>query len=348
MPKQSLTSNNLSFRCARNTMLAEIFILENNLPEAYECVNRSIEIANKADNKFHLALAYETLSKCHEAAGELELALETHKQYAALKLNTISVNHSLRIKSIKYQKEIRRINLEKEKTKIRNVELEAMNEELKDFAHIISHDLKEPIRAIQFHVSAVNQKPTSSVDENQDSLKEIALITKRMNSLVSDILNYATIGASEEEASSFDGQKVFEEVLSNLASPIQQSQAIVKSLNLPTLNGSPTHFAQLLQNLISNSLKFRQVGVPPKILVQGQQNENNHIFRVSDNGIGISTEEAESVFKVFKRLNHPDDFSGSGIGLATCSRIVERFGGRIWVDTAYKDGASMVFTIPKA
>jgi len=226
--------------------------------------------------------------------------------------------------------------------------LAVANRDLERFAFVASHDLQEPLRMITTYAQLLVKNYPGQID--QDATTFVGTIvdgTRRMRELLGDLLAYSEIGARlEEPPEAVDLNQVIESVRQNLKVSIEESRAIVVSDRLPTVSGHQSHFIQLFQNLIGNALKYRGDD-PPRIRVTVQEADSHLRFAVSDNGIGIAPEDREKIFEVFRRL-HGKDVAGTGIGLAICLRVVERYAGRIWVESQVGQGAMFVFTLPKA
>jgi PAS domain S-box-containing protein len=235
-----------------------------------------------------------------------------------------------------------RLNAELQRS---NENLARSNQDLERFAFVASHDLQEPLRMITVYSQLlVRTYPTD--DGNAAAfVNNIVSGTKRMRDLLADLLAYAEIGAGlEQPLESVDLKAVLENVELNLKVAIETSGATIVSGKLPVLRAYGSHFVSLLQNLISNAIKYRSDS-PPHIQIIAEEIDGLLRFSVKDNGIGIAKEYHEKIFVAFKRL-HGNNIPGTGIGLAICQRVVERYGGRIWVDSDSDRGAIFSFTIP--
>jgi chemotaxis family two-component system sensor kinase Cph1 len=169
--------------------------------------------------------------------------------------------------------------------------------------------------------------------------------TRHMRDLLADLLSYTEIGAENDEASeTIDLNKIFEKTTQNLRRAIEENGAVVTSGNLPTVHAPGARFIQLFQNLIGNAIKYHSQS-PPVVRVSAEQRKYEWLFAVTDNGIGIEPQYHRTIFGVFKRL-HGKAIPGTGIGLAICQRVVERYGGRIWVESQVGHGATFYFTVP--
>ena len=220
------------------------------------------------------------------------------------------------------------------------------NQDLESFAYSASHDLQEPLRMI----TSYSQMLVKGYKDNLDGEAEmfVGFITdgtRRMRALLADLLSYTAVDArATDDTETIDLNLIFEEVCKNSKVSINETGAAVSSDPLPIIRGNRTHFVQLFQNLISNAIKYRSKS-PPSIHVSAEQQNGSWRFAVTDNGIGIALAHHEKIFGVFKRL-HSSSIPGTGIGLAICQRVVERYKGRIWVESELDQGATFVFTLP--
>lgn len=228
-----------------------------------------------------------------------------------------------------------------------NQELERSNDELRQFAYIASHDLQEPLRMVTNFGQLLQRNLPSDVDE--DTAEWLGFVVEggtRMQSLVSDLLEYSEIGYQARPFEAVELKRVVELVLENLRSSVDDTNAEITHDELPTVIGDKPQLVQILQNLISNAIKFHDTA-QPKIHISAESKDNEWILAVRDQGIGISPEYYERIFEFFRRLHDRDRFPGTGIGLAICKRVVERHGGRIWVESAPNVGSTFFFTLPR-
>ena len=230
-----------------------------------------------------------------------------------------------------------------------NQELQRANADLEQFAFAAAHDLQEPLRMVTSYAQLLERAVKNSLEKRtQDYLDYIVGGSKRMSLLLQDLLAYTeTSRDSEIPAGSVDLNRVLMQVLRNLENAISDSSAVITSEDLPEVVGREAHFLQLLQNLIGNAIKYSKPNEVPRISVSVQPNGEDWLFKVSDNGVGIEPAYHKQVFGVFKRL-HGSEIPGTGIGLAICQRVVERAGGRIWVESELSAGSAFCFTIPRA
>jgi signal transduction histidine kinase len=229
-----------------------------------------------------------------------------------------------------------------------NEELQQANEELRQFAYITSHDLKEPLRMIGSFTQIIhNQFKAKMDDNNKIYFQYINEGVTRMNSLLDALLQYATIGKAEIERESVKLDNVVQLACQNLHVKIQETEAHVEADKLPTLLSVSSLLIQLFQNLIGNAIKFRREAFAPVVLISAELQGDEYLIRVQDNGIGIQPEHRDRIFVIFQRLHTRQKYEGTGIGLAICYKIVQRLGGRIWVESEDGFGSTFCFTLPK-
>jgi light-regulated signal transduction histidine kinase (bacteriophytochrome) len=244
----------------------------------------------------------------------------------------------------------KQINVELERrVALRTEELQRSNEDLQQFAYVASHDMKEPMRTISSYATLLQRRYEGKLGEDADTyLGFIVDGVRRMNLLITDLLEYSRAGESkDEQALEVDPEIVLSGVLQNLKTTIADAKARITYDRLPAIRYDPVRLSQLLQNLIGNAIKYRVPGRAPIIHVSAVLTEDDTVFSVRDNGPGIAAEYRETIFGIFKRL-HGKEVEGTGIGLAMCRKIVERHGGRIWVESEPGNGSTFRFTVPHA
>lgn len=230
--------------------------------------------------------------------------------------------------------------------KIYASKLEAKNKELEQFAYIASHDLQEPLRTVTSFTEMLAQEYEDKFDEQGKQMMDyITQAGARMRQLIKGLLDYSRLGHNSKQRD-VDCNQIVESVREDLAKALDESSATLKVKKLPTVQGYEIELRLLFQNLISNALKFRQPGLPPKVEVGARKNKDHWEFSVKDNGIGIANAYKEKVFLIFQRLNTREEYDGTGIGLANCRKIVDLHDGMIWVDSEAGKGSTFFFTIP--
>jgi len=226
-----------------------------------------------------------------------------------------------------------------------NVELKRSNEELEHFAYIASHDLQEPLRMVASYTQLLARRYRGQLDADADEFIRYAVDgATRMKRLLQDLLEYSRVGSRRKPLKPTACEVVLERVLRNLGHALRDSQGEVTHTPLPTVLGDEVQLEQLFQNLIANGIKFRRAAVP-RVHVSAEPCEEGFRFSVKDNGIGIAAEDTKRLFALFRRLHTAAEYPGTGIGLAVCKKIVERHGGRIWVESCVGEGAIFHFTL---
>lgn len=221
------------------------------------------------------------------------------------------------------------------------------NQELEQFAYIASHDLQEPLRAITSYTQLLAQRYEGQIDEKADKyIHYIVDGATYMQQLIQDLLTYSRVGRGELTLEQIDLNQVLRQVQRNLQVAIAEANATVGYAPLPTILADKNHLVHLFQNLVGNSIKYRG-DRPPIVQIQVQEEDGEWLISLSDNGIGIDPQYAERIFVIFQRLHTRRTYSGTGIGLAICKKIVERHHGRIWVESQPQQGATFYFTLPK-
>lgn len=227
-----------------------------------------------------------------------------------------------------------------------NQDLERSNQELEQFAYVASHDLQEPLRMVISFTQLLSQNYTGQLDAQADQIIEFAVDgATRMQQLIQDLLSYSRVGTQAKVLESVDCNQILECAIANLQLSIQECSATLTSSVLPHLNTHPRQLTQLFQNLISNAIKYRG-NKAPIVEIGCQEQGDSYLFWVKDNGIGIDPKHTDRVFMVFQRLHTRQDYSGTGIGLAICKKIVDQQGGNIWVESTLDQGSTFFFTLP--
>jgi PAS domain S-box-containing protein len=226
-------------------------------------------------------------------------------------------------------------------------DLRRANEDLEQFAFSASHDLQEPLRSVKIYSELLMESYGEGIDgEAQEFLTSLRGAATRMEMLLHDLLAYTQVTKFDKPAESFNAEEALATALANLSGTVSEAGARITADPLPSLQVHGAHLQQLFQNLIGNAIKYRSPERPPVVHVTAKQQNGNWIFAVADNGIGIRPEYREKIFGLFKRLHTSDEYSGTGIGLAICQRIVDRYHGRIWVESQPGSGSTFRFTLP--
>lgn len=229
-------------------------------------------------------------------------------------------------------------------------ELRRSNAELEQFAYVASHDLQEPLRKVASFCQLLEKRYGAQLDERGKQYIDFAVDgAKRMQVLINDLLTFSRVGRVSEGAQPVRLGEPLDKALTNLSGALEEADAVVERPDdLPEIMGEPTLLTMLWQNLISNAVKFRRPDHAPVVLIEAAACADDpalRLFSVTDNGIGVAPEFAEKVFVIFQRLHARDEYSGTGIGLAVCKKIVEFHGGTIWLDTENAVGTRICFTL---
>ncbi len=344
--------------------LGNISFKKGDSKEAISLIEKGIESAKKLHDDVSQITGYQQLANIYKSEANYEKAFENLNQFSKLKEEFSSKQRSRQFMDLEIknalknkQNEIEQLTKENElqsqllektdQIEIKNRELTSMNEDLRQFAYIASHDLKEPLRMISSYAQILLRLYGDKFDENAKSY--FGYMTEgvtRMNGLLEDLLKYATVGRNEEEVEKIEMDYVVEICRVNLKVLIQESGAQINYGELPSVFATRTTLIQLMQNLISNGIKFRKEGTAPIIDISCKKSDTTYTFTVRDNGIGMEEEHLERIFVIFQRLHSRTTYEGSGIGLAICQKIVQRWGGKIWVTSEKDKGSSFHFTVP--
>lgn len=227
-------------------------------------------------------------------------------------------------------------------------ELARSNRELEQFAYVASHDLQEPLRMVTSYTQLLGRRYKGKLDSDADEFIAYAVDgAARMQELINDLLDYSRVTTQGKGFEPIDGEAVLGKALGNLQAAVVESGARISHDLLPTVKADATQLGQVFQNLISNAIKFRG-DRPPEIHVGAERRDGACQFSIRDNGIGIDPKHFDRLFVIFQRLHTREEYPGTGIGLALCRRIVERHGGKIWVESQPGKGSTFYFTIPAA
>ena len=297
-----------------------------------------------AQRTVELSQSNKRLQKQITIRQQAEAALQTAHDELEQKVNLRTVE--LRKSNDLLQKEVS----ERKQTEIalaqRAHQLARSNAELQQFAYVASHDLREPLRKVRSYTELLQQRYEGQLDAKAD--KYIAYIVDgatRMQTLITDLLVYSRAGKEDVNLTMTDLSEVLNQVLADLEVTLQKSKAIITYDPLPVIKADTSQMTQLFQNLIGNAIKFCDQEVP-QVQISAQRQNGVWHFAVSDNGIGIDPQYAERIFVIFQRLHSRSEYSGTGIGLAICKKVIENHHGRIWLESELMQGATFHFTIP--
>jgi light-regulated signal transduction histidine kinase (bacteriophytochrome) len=235
-------------------------------------------------------------------------------------------------------------------TKLRTAveELKRSNDELEHFAYVASHDLQEPLRMVASYTQLLANRYKGRLDADADDFIAYAVDgANRMQQLILDLLAYSRAGESVGDPRRISSEQALQSALVNLQASIVESGAVVTHDKFPDITMDDLQLTQIFQNLIGNAIKYRS-DVAPRVHISSKSTESNEwLFSVRDNGLGIDPQYFVKIFVLFQRLHRREEFEGTGIGLAICKKILERIGGRIWVESEPLKGSTFSFSVPK-
>jgi light-regulated signal transduction histidine kinase (bacteriophytochrome) len=226
--------------------------------------------------------------------------------------------------------------------------LENSNRELDQFAYVASHDLQEPLRQITSFTELLGQSYSAGFDERgKRYMKYVVEGAQRMQRLIQDLLTYSRVGRLERERGRVDCNLVVDNVVAGMGDSIRETNAVVTHDSLPVLEANEANIALIFQNLIGNAIKFRKTEEPPRVHITAKKTVSTWLFAIKDNGIGIKQKYFEKIFVIFQRLHTREQYSGTGIGLSIVKKIVDTYGGKVWVESEPGKGSTFYFTIPQ-
>jgi light-regulated signal transduction histidine kinase (bacteriophytochrome) len=226
-------------------------------------------------------------------------------------------------------------------------DLERTRRELEQFAYVVSHDLQEPLRMVSSYLQLLERRYKDKLDSDAEDFINFAVDgAQRMHKLIADLLSYSRINTRGNEFEPTDFNQVLDQALAAMSESARRSAAVITRDALPTLIADGVQVEQLFHHLVDNALKF-QNGKRPRVHIGAEHRASEWVFFVRDNGIGIDPELADRIFLVFQRLHGRGEYAGTGMGLAICQRIVDRRGGRIWVESEPGKGSTFYFTMPQ-
>lgn len=230
---------------------------------------------------------------------------------------------------------------------VKSEELNGSNKELEQFAYVASHDLQEPLRTISNYVGLLEKTYSGKTNEGTELyFKFILTGTSKMQNLIKDLLEFSRVGKNMSFAA-VDCNKILKEAIADLDLSIKESNAKITSAILPTVRGNETELKRLFLNLISNAIKFRKKNGIPEIAISVEEKNIEYLFAIKDNGIGIEEQYIPKLFVIFQRLHKVEEYPGTGIGLATCKKIVTLHNGKIWIESKLGEGSTFYFSLPK-
>jgi light-regulated signal transduction histidine kinase (bacteriophytochrome) len=231
----------------------------------------------------------------------------------------------------------------------RSVELARSNADLEQFAYVASHDLQEPLRMVSSYVQLLERRYKGQLDAQADKYIGYAVDgARRMQGLIGGLLEYSRAGLDNSAPTAIPADTALDQALRTLRGAFEESGAVLSREPLPRVIADGLQLAQVFQNLIANAIKFRRSDEVPRIHVQAERRERDCVLSVRDQGIGLDPQYADRIFMIFQRLHTAKEYPGTGIGLAVCKKVIERNGGRIWVESSEGEGATFHFTLPLA
>jgi len=316
---------------------------------AEEQLKESFRICDQLKKKPELIDISELLSQLYYKRGKFRESCDYMKQVYKLQEEFSNEEKTKILAEMQTRFELQQRDMTISKLNVKQEMLLKANQELELFAGKAAHDLKEPLRMMSSFSSLLSRKYSNQLDETgQEFITHIHEGAKRMEVLLTDMLTFAKSGADPRDSVPVNLNDILYIVKTNLKLKITEKEAIIECDELPTVRAASTAMIQLFQNITANALKFSKPGIAPKIHIKSVTCDDNfYQISIQDNGIGIPTEQCEKVFIIFQRIHKRDDYEGSGIGLATCKKIVECLGGKIWIESEEGEGATFHFLLPK-
>lgn len=340
-----------------NTMNDALILLNNegkvtNLNKAafeiFECEKTKIEDCNHILPKYLLQKIMKGIEKNGIITNEEVVIITLKDNIKTLLLSASTIkDKNEKLGYVCILKDITELKLAKHELEETILKLVNSNKELEQFAYIISHDLKEPLRMVSSYVQLLQKKYQDKLDANaNDYIHFVVDGAKRMNDLIEGLLDYSRVLTKEMMFENVEIKYVVEEVLLNLKIKIEERKAIVKvKSDLPKVKANKINISRVFQNLIDNAIKFCRA--TPLVEINFEKKDNFYIFCIKDNGIGIDKKYKERIFDIFQRLNPRKEYDGIGIGLSICNKIIEKHNGKIWVESEGEGkGSAFYFTLP--
>ena len=274
-----------------------------------------------------------------------------HKTKKGVKIPVEVVNHVFKLRgrrvALAVSRDITERQRYEEELKKLVEDLKRSNEELERFAYVASHDLQEPLRTIASFTQLLERRYKGKFDRDADEfMNYIVEASFRMKDQIEGLLEYSRVKTDQSGFQQVDLNLILSRVVENLRSLIEENGAVINHTSLPTVMGDPDQLRRVFQNLVGNAIKFKKKDVSPVINIGVHKETQEYIFYIADNGIGIEEQYMERIFVIFQRLHTMEAYKGTGIGLSVVKRIIERHGGRIWVESKLNEGSTFYFTLP--
>lgn len=328
--------------------LARIHKQSGDSAKAAEFLVMSLLLAKKIQSKNSIIHCYQELTEVYENLGDYKQALSYHKLYSEEKSKIINRNKFLKIAELETKDAVEKLEIRNRQLVQEKEELKYIKEETEQFAYVIAHDLREPLNTISnFSRLLYTQEGKYLSAEGKQFYSFIESSVLNMDVMIKNLLDFARVGKTGYTEENVSLDQVLKKVKEVLAFTIREQGVRIMSTELPVLRANEALLSQLIQNIISNAIKFTEDNTS-QVIIKSKPKGKFHQISIKDNGIGIPESELESVFDLFYKAKNTENYQGSGIGLATCKKIVEKFGGKIWIESLPEQGSTFHFTLPKA
>lgn len=335
------------FYCSANVMLGDIAYEKEAYKTAEKLLKKGLKIADDSNIiekqiEIHLLLA-----KVFTAKKNFLHATECYEKYFELrkKLNAESLKN--KVQEFEYEEKLIQLNDAFAEVESEKENLKRNNRNLENFAHVASHDMKEPLRMIRSFSQLLERSIDTKIDDNEkEYLGYITNSANRLNILINDILDYSKLTQMKVGSEKIDLNEVFKQILTDFNLNAEKDIDTISIASLPTILGVESAITRLFRNLISNAIKFAKKDEPIKIKVNSTKENNIVTIKIEDNGIGILTDNQSIIFEMFSRLHAKNEYDGSGIGLAACAHIVKMHHGKIWVESEIGEGSTFFVSLP--
>ena len=345
--------------------LAFINFYQQKHDEALTYALKCIDKCKIVNNNKTLIRTYQLVAGLYKRKGDfeqaynyMELYVKTHTDYSReqrrrqiidLEIQYETKEKEKQIEILKSEMQVQDLKLQHQaETEEQNLQLRNVNEDLRQFTYAASHDLKEPIRMIGSFTKILYRQYLDDMNEDQKQYFYYVMNgADRMSKMIQGLLHYATVGTKERDFEWIDLKTILVDVMENLYFAIQDHEAVIEVGDLPKIFSNPVLITQLMQNLISNAIKFKKKNVSPIVKIGWEDREKYDVIYVKDNGIGIPKEHQDVIFKIFKRLHGAKSYEGTGLGLSMVKKIVNQLRGEIWITSEVGEGTTFYISVPK-